>query len=88
MHLHTNIAHLRKMHGFTQDIVAGALGIKRSSYSGYERGTAEPDAAALMRMGDYFRIPLDVLLRNDLTTIPTSRIEEMQRSYEGYRHSF
>lgn len=35
---------LRKMHNYTQDYVAEALGIVRQTYSHYETGKRMPDA--------------------------------------------
>jgi len=62
VHLANNLQRLRKHKGRSQEEVAGALGISRSSYSGYELGTAEPKLELLQRMGDYHGLGLDVLI--------------------------
>lgn len=81
MHLHTNLKHLRNLRGYSAAIVAEALGVKRSSLSGYENGSSEPNCTTLMKLGAYYRLNLDPLLREDLTSMATSIIEEMQRRY-------
>ena len=80
-HLASNLRWLRMQRKATQDVVAGALEVKRSSYSGYENGAAEPGLELLVRMGDYFRISLSFLLRVDLCKWPVHKLEEYQRSY-------
>ena len=48
MYFSSNIKLLRKHRGRTQDDVAFALGMKRSTYSGYENEIAEPGLDALV----------------------------------------
>ncbi len=45
-----NIKLLRTRRGRSQEETAIALEVKRSSYSGYENGTAEPSFELLVRM--------------------------------------
>ncbi len=80
-YLHNNLKVLRGMKGHSCDVVANAIGIRRSSLSGYENGAAEPNCSTLLAIGAYYRISLDVLLAQDLTTWPVSSIEELQRGY-------
>lgn len=63
---HKNLKILRKHHQQSQQAVSDALGIKRSTYSGYESGKVEPDIPMLIRLADYFSISLDNLLRENL----------------------
>lgn len=80
-HLSTNLKHLRLLRKTTQDQTAFSLGLKRSSYSGYENATAEPTLAALVRMGTYHRLSLDLLVPKDLRHLRPSEIEQLQREY-------
>ncbi len=48
MSFNTNIRFLRKCRGRTQDEVAFALGMKRSTLSGYESQVAQPGIEALI----------------------------------------
>ncbi|HRH71439.1 MAG TPA: helix-turn-helix transcriptional regulator [Flavobacteriales bacterium] len=81
IYLAVNLKYLRQRRGASQDVVAIALDVKRSSYSGYENGTAEPCLAVLLRMSEYFRIPLDNLVGQDLVTIPEFRLGTMERAF-------
>lgn len=62
-----NIKILRKRTGKSQEEVASALGLTRSSYSGYENGVADPGIETLVHVSDYFKVPLDVILRKDFS---------------------
>jgi transcriptional regulator with XRE-family HTH domain len=67
IYLSKNIAHLRKLRKMTQEDMADELGVKKSRLGAWEenRGTPAPDL--LVQLSDYFRLPIDILLRNDLT---------------------
>lgn len=79
-YLPSNLKHLRGLKGQPQDVVAGALGVTRSSYAGYERGAAEPKLDVLLAMGAYYRLTIDLLLKYDLCTWPNSKVEQLQRT--------
>jgi transcriptional regulator with XRE-family HTH domain len=68
MNIGENIKMLRKRSKKSQEEVSSALGLTRSSYSGYENGVAEPSIETIIQLSNYFSIPLDVLLKKDLTT--------------------
>ncbi|KAB1159414.1 MULTISPECIES: XRE family transcriptional regulator [Tenacibaculum] len=63
----TNIRHLRKLRGLTQEQFAEKLDITRSRVSSYEEGRSEPSIEFLITISDYFKLPIDVLVKNDLT---------------------
>ena len=54
MYFNTNIKFLRKHRGRTQDDIAFALQMKRSTLSGYENGVSEPNLEALVAFSKYF----------------------------------
>lgn len=62
-----NIRHLRKLHGLTQEQFADELGVPRSRIGSYEEGRSEPPIAMLIALSDYFKVPVDILVKNDLT---------------------
>lgn len=62
-----NIAHLRKLKDFTQEGFADELDIKKSRLGAYEEGRSSPPIDILIRLSDYFKLPVDVLIRRDLT---------------------
>ncbi|MCF1423252.1 XRE family transcriptional regulator [Mangrovimonas futianensis] len=62
-----NIRQLRQLKGLTQEILAEELKVTRSRISSYEEGRSAPTIEFLIDLSDYFKIPIDILLRNDLT---------------------
>ena len=57
-----NIKYLRKKHKLTQQDVARALGIARSTYTSYENNNRSPDYELLIKIADYFNVSTDFLL--------------------------
>ena len=55
----TNIKFLRKRRSKTQDDVATALNMKRSTLSGYENEVSEPNIEALIALSKYFNVAID-----------------------------
>ena len=78
MFLSDNLKFLRKRRKKTQDDVAFALDIKRSTLNGYENGIGEPKLERLMALADYFRFSLDDLVRMDLKKLPESKLRFLE----------
>lgn len=62
-----NIRHLRKLHNLTQEQFAEELKVPRSRIGSYEEGRSEPPIAMLIALSQYFKVPVDILIKNDLT---------------------
>ncbi len=62
-----NLRHLRHLKGLTQETLAEALQVTRSRISSYEEERSAPTIEMLIKISDYFKLPIDMLLRNDLT---------------------
>jgi transcriptional regulator with XRE-family HTH domain len=62
-----NIRHLRKIKNLTQDQLSEELGITRSKIGSYEEGRSDPPIDMLVNFSDYFKLPIDVLIKNNLT---------------------
>jgi len=70
---HQRIKMLREKRGLSQAEVAKRLGIARTTYSGYEIGTREPDQNTLIKLAKFFDVSVDYLLGNtDNPTPPDS----------------
>lgn len=82
MYFSSNIKLLRKHRGRTQDDVAFALGMKRSTYSGYENEIAEPGLDALVSFSKYFGIAIDTLVKIDLSAMTESQLSQLERGYD------
>jgi transcriptional regulator with XRE-family HTH domain len=74
-----NLRFMRKRKKRSQEEVADAVEVTRSSLSGYELGNSEPPYDALLRLSDYFHIPVDFLLRQDLAKISELDLDAMER---------
>ncbi|MBT8257360.1 MAG: LexA family transcriptional regulator [Bacteroidia bacterium] len=64
--IQANIKHLRSLKGFSQEQFAEELGWTRSVVGSYEEGRSEPSIERLIDLSDYFNIPIDILVKNDL----------------------
>lgn len=82
MYFSSNIATLRKRRKESQDDLSSSLDIPRSTWSGYERGVAQPNFETLIKISNYFNITIDNLLIPDLANLSESKIIEIERQRE------
>ncbi len=78
MYFHSNIRFLRKRRNKTQDDVAFALDLKRSTLSGYENQVAQPGIDILLKFSDYYKIAVDTLVRVDLSSLSESQMRQLE----------
>ena len=62
-----NITFLRKQRGLTQEQIADDLEIKAAKQGSYEESRAYPPIPMLIKYSDYFKLPIDIMVRHDLT---------------------
>ena len=84
MYFNNNIKFLRKRKGRTQDDVAFALEMKRSTLSGYENEVAQPNIDALIAFSKYYSIAIDTLIKVDLAQLPESQLSQLEKGYDVY----
>ncbi len=84
MYFSSNIKFLRKHRGRTQDDVAFALNMKRSTLSGYENEVSEPNIDALVAFSKYFNIAIDTLVKVDLSTFSEGQLSQLERGSDPY----
>ena len=84
MYFTSNIKILRKRKGRTQDEVAIALNLKRSTLSGYENGVAQPGIEILIAFSGYFNMSIDTILKVDMSRLSESQLGELERGYDAY----
>jgi transcriptional regulator with XRE-family HTH domain len=84
MYFTSNIKFLRKRRGRTQDEVAIALNLKRSTLSGYENGVAQPGIEILVSFSRYFNMSIDTILKIDIPKLSESQLGELERGYDAY----
>ena len=69
-YLATNLKHLRKSYGETQEELANALYLEKSTISQYENGSRKPDEEILKRIAKRYGVTMDLLLYEDLSSVP------------------
>jgi transcriptional regulator with XRE-family HTH domain len=62
MNIGTNIKNIRELKNFTQEYVAGEIGLSQSSYARIETGAAIPKIDRLQRIADVLEVDLSTLL--------------------------
>ncbi len=71
-----NIRHLRNLKQLTQEQFAEELQVPRSRIGSYEEGRSDPPIEMLVQLSEYFKLPVDILIKNDLThAVDTTFIE-------------
>lgn len=93
--LSKRLKELRKMHNYTQDYVASALGIIRQTYSHYETGTRIPNTETLYKLSAIYGVSFEDLVqlsiavdRNEIFEMPakTSSSEELSAILEYFNN--
>jgi DNA-binding XRE family transcriptional regulator len=84
MYFGSNIKLLRKRKGRTQDDIAFALKMKRSTLSGYENNIAQPGLKNLIAIAEYFDISIDTLLKVNLFKLSESQLSQIERGFDVY----
>ncbi len=84
MYFNSNIKLMRKRRGRTQDEVAFALNMKRSTLSGYENGVAQPGIQQLIAYSEYFGISVDTLIKIDLSKLRESELRQLESGFDVF----
>ena len=85
MHFNNNIKILRQRRNRTQDVVAGELGISRSTINSYENGSVvNPTVEALIAFSKYYKISIDTLLKIDISRLGEFQLTELERGNDIY----
>lgn len=71
---------IRRANKFTQQGLADAIGIERSTYASYETGRNKPDVNLLSKIAKVFGVSSDYILEID-TTVPLN-VEDIPVQYK------
>lgn len=63
--LKDNLVMLRKLHGFSQEELAGRLGISRQAYAKWESGTTVPDIEKCSLLAEVYGTTIDSLIKTE-----------------------
>lgn len=69
-YLASNLKHLRKSYGETQEELAKALYLEKNTISQYESGSRKPDEETLKGIAKRYGVTMDLLLYEDLSFVP------------------
>jgi len=70
-----NINHLRKLHKLSQQALAEAMDIPRTTLGDYERGKTEPNINMLIKLASYFGVKVDDLIQTNLSNLEYEKIK-------------
>ena len=74
---------LRKSNNLTQEDLAKALKVSRSTIGMYENGSREPDYETLESIADYFNVDIDYLLGRTLKTTKLIQPTTIAAHFDG-----
>ncbi len=77
-----NIKFLRKKRNLTQEEIAVALEIKRSTLSGYENRVGQPNLSTLVQFSEFFDVRVDTLLKADLSALSESQYKQFEKDLD------
>ncbi len=63
---------LRAMREITQEELAAALGVTRQTIIAIEKGKYDPSLPLALRMGRFFKVPVDKIFLDDDAEVPLS----------------
>lgn len=64
-----NIKYLRDLKNLSQENLAEELGVHRSRIAAHESNRTEPNVKMLLALSEFFKVPIDAILKNDLTKL-------------------
>ena len=74
---------LRKMNGYSQDVLAEKLGISRQAISKWERAESSPDTDNLIALAEIYGMTLDELLNTSLDKVTIKRSDKGKKDIKG-----
>lgn len=73
---------LRKKSGLSQEQLAEQLGVSRQAISKWESGQSIPESDKLVVISNYFKVPLDYLLKEDDEQQVISEVSQSDNSLQ------
>lgn len=79
----TRLQELRKMNGYSQEVLAEKLGVSRQSISKWERAEASPEIDNLMALAKIYGITVDDLLDTDKDKVIVQDPKTKEKDFKG-----
>ncbi len=83
-HFNSNIRLLRTRKKRTQNEVANALEIKRTTVNALENSISQPTVSLLQSFSKYFGIAIDTLINTDLNQLSESQFTDLQNGFDVF----
>ncbi len=83
MFIAANLKLLRKRSGKSQEELAQALKLNRSTYSGYENEVAQPSLEMLLSISQFHKVTLDDLIAKDFSQFADSDWSTMENGWQS-----
>ena len=83
-HFGSNIKFLRKRKKRTQNDLAAALNLKRTTVNAIENGISQPTVNHLRAFSKYFGIAIDTLINVDLTKLSESQFTDLENGFDVF----
>ncbi len=80
----TNLKKIRQIKGLSQQAFAELIDLNRGVVSSYEEGRAEPKIETLLRIANYFGIPIDDIVSKPLTVNQLANFELIEDSISSF----
>lgn len=80
--MHKTLLNLRIQNNYSQAAVASFLGISRQMYIKYESGEAVPPVKTVVNLANFYHVPYDVILDDQLKSFGEEQNEHPETSYE------
>jgi len=85
MYFNNNIKLLRQRKNRTQEDVAQALGMSRSTINSYENGLiTNPTIEALISFSGYYKVSIDTLVKVNLSKMSGAKLKEIELGFDDY----
>ncbi len=72
-----NMKHLRKLNGYTQEGLAKKMGVTRAIIGAYEEGRADPRITNLIKIGEVFKLPIDLIVNHNLVNMSLDEVNTL-----------
>lgn len=79
----TRLQELRKMNGYSQEVLAEKLGVSRQSISKWERAESSPEIDNLMALAKIYGISVDDLLNTDKDKVIVQDPKKTDKDFKG-----
>ena len=78
-----NLKLLRNRNNLSQERVSTDIDLYRSTYSGYENGVAQPSIELLIKFSEYYRLSIDLLLKEDFEKYSDKDWSNLEKGYKS-----